>query len=62
MSRSLSQQTGTLLRLRISSVTFLLQFRKSSPKAPAMVDNQRVQEFKGKRVALGVTGGIAAYK
>lgn len=27
-----------------------------------MVDNLQVQEFKGKRVALGVTGGIAAYK
>lgn len=27
-----------------------------------MVDNQEVQEFKGRRVALGVTGGIAAYK
>src|SRR2546421_12172146 len=27
-----------------------------------MVDNLEVQEFKGKRVALGVTGGIAAYK
>ena len=27
-----------------------------------MVDNLQVQEFRGKRVALGVTGGIAAYK
>ena len=27
-----------------------------------MVDNLEVQEFKGRRVALGVTGGIAAYK
>src|SRR5918911_1175981 len=27
-----------------------------------MVDNQQVQEFKGRRVALGITGGIAAYK
>jgi len=50
------------LRLRISSVTFFLQFRKASPKAPTMVDNLQVQEFRGKRVALGVTGGIAAYK
>ncbi|MDQ3821494.1 MAG: phosphopantothenoylcysteine decarboxylase, partial [Acidobacteriota bacterium] len=27
-----------------------------------MVDNPGMQEFKGKRVGLGVTGGIAAYK